>query len=638
MILKHRSYFARTPIIVCSWLLAAQFAFGHIVPPEEYHPMTESYRRVIFMTNLNPVLWEEVRGDTDVIGEYLGQYDAEAGEIYLKAIHDVFSEVEAEVAVSLATPGMRKKASKALFELSTVAMADGIRWHIAEAQRTVLDYESAWDHIDAARQLFIAFEHEIKYADPTMYFRIGNAWLEASSALGSPGLLGVGEVPTDVEVFRSATGLIDRYIKSNYGAGYAVESDSWKEPVPLFSETYEPDSIIPVKLPPGHNLNKQLPRPRQILAMAERGVSESETTLIALGDMAFDSPFIFGDPATSLQISCNTCHNKGVTNPNFFIPGISSNGGGLDVSNSFFAPHANNGHFDPVDIPDLRGIRFTAPYGRNGRFASLREFTRNVIVNEFNGAEPDPIMLDALIAYMNEFEFLPNPALNGDGTLTDEAPAAAKRGEKLFTTPMVQLNDQSCASCHIPSNNFLDRRNHDIGSVEGGSEYSLDRTLDTPTLLSSAFTAPYMHDGSLATLRDVVDWFDNEFVLEYSESEKSDLTVYLETVGGGVDAHEDTMFTLDAEMEEFSFFLSSYTFLKQRSKPDLMAATFQTVALEIRAHKWDVRDAAYLPMLERMAGLMDDAYAAVLSGDSAIVDQKVEDYLELYETNVDHLK
>ena len=114
-----------------------------------------------------------------------------------------------------------------------------------------------------------------------------------------------------------------------------------------------------------------------------------------LGDMLFDSPYIFGEPARSLQISCNTCPNKGVTNPNFFIPGISTAHGGLDVSSNFFRPASNNAIADPVDIPDLRGIRFTAPYGRNGRTMSLREFTRNVIVGEFNGAEPTPVMLDA---------------------------------------------------------------------------------------------------------------------------------------------------------------------------------------------------------------------------------------------------
>ena len=162
--------------------------------------------------------------------------------------------------------------------------------------------------------------------------------------------------------------------------------------------------------------------------------------------MAFDSSYIFGEPARSISLTCNTCHNKGVTNPKFFIPGLSDKKGGLDVTNSFFAGHANNGHFGQVDIPDMRGLRFTAPYGRNGRFATLREFTRFVIKHEFNGPEPDPLLLDGMIAYILEFDFLPNEKLNGDGTLSAKASASAKRGEKLFNKPFKQMSGKSCSS------------------------------------------------------------------------------------------------------------------------------------------------------------------------------------------------
>jgi cytochrome c peroxidase len=198
-----------------------------------------------------------------------------------------------------------------------------------------------------------------------------------------------------------------------------------------------------------------------------------------------------------------------------------------------FAPHANNSVFDPLDIPDLRGIRFTAPYGRNGRFSSLRDFIRNVIVNEFNGPEPDPIVVDAMLAYLMEFDFLPNPSLNKDGTLAKTAPAAARRGEKLFNKPFAQMNGMSCASCHVPSSHFVDHQRHDIGSVQGAEDHSLDRALDTPTLLSARFTAPYFHDGSLATLKEVVQWFNRNYDLKLDESQANDLTAYLEAVGDG---------------------------------------------------------------------------------------------------------
>ncbi|KAA3626794.1 MAG: photosynthetic protein synthase I, partial [Proteobacteria bacterium] len=66
----------------------------------------------------------------------------------------------------------------------------------------------------------------------------------------------------------------------------------------------------------------------------------------------------------------------------------------------------------------------------------------------------------------------------------------------------------------------------------------------TPTLRNVALTAPYMHDGSLARLRDVIDFYDqggiaNENLspllrpLNLAEQEKRDLVTFLESLTGG---------------------------------------------------------------------------------------------------------
>jgi len=442
----------------------------------------------------------------------------------------------------------------------------------------------------------------------------------------------------DREQFRTATAPITAYVRENFLEDYSVPASTPFQPLPRRSGTFKPHAIVPPKLPPGSNLNKQLPRPRQILNMVTMGVDESETILIALGDMAFDSPFIFGEPARSLGISCNTCHNKGVTNPNVFIPALSARPGGLDVSSSYFAPHANNGHFDALDTPDLRGIRFLAPYGRNGRFTSLREFTRNVIVNEFNGAEPDPMLMDGMIAYLNEFDFLPNPMVNPDGTLADGASAAEKRGEKLFNTPYAKMNGMSCATCHDPSNNFIDGRRHDIGSVAPSEPHSRDRTLDTPTLLGIVYSAPYFHDGRLPTLRAVSEWFNNVYNLGLSGAELGELTAYLEAVGGGTDGMEDTLYTLEAELEEFKFFLSTYEHLRKKNKTGLIATMLQSIRVEVDAHKWDVQDKEQLPVLDELSAHMAAAYDAVVSGELTKADASVAAYRKLYEQHQDVLK
>ena len=145
--------------------------------------------------------------------------------------------------------------------------------------------------------------------------------------------------------------------------------------------------------------------------------------------------------------------------------------------------------------------------------ASLREFTRGVIVGELGGPEPSPLMLDALVAYMTEFDFLPAPLLARDGTLNDRASAAAGRGEAIFNRPFARMAGRSCAACHIPDGNFVDGRRHDIGSVAPSSPHARDGALDTPTLLGIVHTPPYFHDGSLPTLAAVVDWFDRRYRL-----------------------------------------------------------------------------------------------------------------------------
>lgn len=627
-------------------LLAGLLAFwhptqdvhAHIVPPENLHPVAEIYRRAVFTLNLNPVPWDQIRSDVDAFGSYWKSVDSTQSEQFRRKAETILARASVDPEKQNDVEFLpRKDAALHVFRLLTRSVASLIQNQLIAAERNLGQHANALKHVNEAREIYAAFEDVVLATDPEAGARIGINWLKMIGAIGSPGLLGVGEIKADPERFARESRDILAYTRANFHEG-VVPAGRKLAPWPVNSPSFNPNAKLPAKLPPGHNVNKQIPRPRQILNMTARGVDESETPLIAVGDMAFDSSFIYGEPMRSLGMSCNTCHNKSITNPNFVIPGLSVRPGGMDVSNGFFAPHANNGVFDPLDIPDLRGIRFTAPYGRNGRFASLREFTRNVIVNEFNGDEPDPTLLDGMIAYMNEFDFLPNPMLNRDGTLNERASNAALRGEKLFSRAFPRMNGMSCASCHIPSAQFLDHKRHNIGSVRGVSVDSIDQAMDTPTLLSAKFTPPYFHDGSLPTLRSVNEWFNTNYQLNLSASELDDLTAYVEVVGDGSDAYENSSLYLDAEMEEFSFFLSAYEFLDEKKKPELINVTFQTVALEIRNHKWELQDSSVMPVMDRLAELMDEAHQASLKGDQALVANKVREYRNLYESNVEILK
>lgn len=162
--------------------------------------------------------------------------------------------------------------------------------------------------------------------------------------------------------------------------------------------------------------------------------------------------------------------------------------------------------------------------------------------------------------------------------------------------------------------------------------------MDTPTLLSSLYTAPYFHDGSQPTLASVVEWFDTQFSLEWSAEEREDLTAYLRAVGSGVDAYEDTVYTLESEMEEFKFFLSSYGYIREINQPKLASVLFSTIESEIAAHKWDLQDMAHLGTLNKLEDLMAQAYRANEAGESSEVDAIVAEYRSLYEETADVLK
>ncbi len=252
--------------------------------------------------------------------------------------------------------------------------------------------------------------------------------------------------------------------------------------------------------------------PAERLRIAVQGGQSS--FMVNLGKLAFRSPLTLGGTARRLGLSCNACHPAGATNTGFFFAAVSDRTGNLDVSHWLWNPLADDGLANPINIPSLRGARWTAPYGGDGRFSSLAEFTRNVIVNEFAGVEPPSQFLDALVAYQRELDFPLNSMLRADGRLIAMAPDSAQRGAMLFR--------RDCADCHIPSSSFADGRNHDVGT--GGY-------FNTPTLRGLSETAPYLHDGRAADLPAVVEHFDRTLALGYGAAQQTDLVGFLEVLG-----------------------------------------------------------------------------------------------------------
>ncbi len=125
---------------------------------------------------------------------------------------------------------------------------------------------------------------------------------------------------------------------------------------------------------------------------------------------------------------------------------------------------------------------------------------------------------------------------------------AAQRGRSLF------FGKARCGSCHIPPL-FTDHKFHHLGvgwkgKTAGdrgrfevtGNENDLG-TFKTPSLRDVTLTSPYMHDGSLTTLRDVVEFYTRGGhdtprrdsllkPLDLSSEEIDDLLSFLKTLEG----------------------------------------------------------------------------------------------------------
>lgn len=137
-------------------------------------------------------------------------------------------------------------------------------------------------------------------------------------------------------------------------------------------------------------------------------------------------------------------------------------------------------------------------------------------------------------------------ARGAKSALTDQE----KRGLGLF------VSKANCSQCHSGMN-FTDDKFHNLGAMPGAETRQKDLgrfeitksdedtgAFKTPTLRNVAQTGPYMHDGSLATLEEVVDYYSNGggtgrksnlvMKLELTVQEKADLVAFLRSLSGTI--------------------------------------------------------------------------------------------------------
>ena len=127
-------------------------------------------------------------------------------------------------------------------------------------------------------------------------------------------------------------------------------------------------------------------------------------------------------------------------------------------------------------------------------------------------------LANCMDAYLKSLRPVESPYLNRDGTLTE----SALRGKELFE------GEFNCASCHYaPLYTDMDfHKSQESLDVDDSWEY---RDLDTPTLVEIWRTAPWMFNGSAATMQDAIKAFVGTQPI--TDEQLEDLTNYVMSIG-----------------------------------------------------------------------------------------------------------
>ncbi len=169
-------------------------------------------------------------------------------------------------------------------------------------------------------------------------------------------------------------------------------------------------------------------------------------------------------------------------------------------------------------------------------FAELKKFRDN-----FSADDLDALKEDQPDLYADYEQAL---SLSEAHPMSD----SAKRGMELFFSDRA-----ACSACHVGAN-LSDEKYHNLGVGMAAEEPDLGRfvvtgeeqdkgAFKTPTIRNVELTAPYMHDGSQATLEEVVKWYvqgghpnpqlDEKIKkLDLNDQEQQDLVAFMRACTG----------------------------------------------------------------------------------------------------------
>jgi cytochrome c peroxidase len=269
---------------------------------------------------------------------------------------------------------------------------------------------------------------------------------------------------------------------------------------------------------------------------------------IALGKQLYFDARLSGDDT----ISCASCHDpkKGWSNGSAFATGVRGQVGGRSaptIINSGYqyfqfwdgrAHHVEGQALGPIQNPIEMDLTLKDLVTKLNKIEGYQ--------SQFQDVFGTDVTSEGIAKAIGAFErtVLSGNApfdrfKKGDKTALSDA---AERGRKLF------FGKGNCSACHSGSN-FTDGGFHNLGIGIKDANPDLGRFLETdiegdrgsfktPTLREIARTAPYMHNGSLKTLEDVIDFYDKGGIenpqrdeeispLKLTDQQKADLITFL---------------------------------------------------------------------------------------------------------------
>ncbi|MDO8540042.1 MAG: cytochrome D1 domain-containing protein, partial [Opitutaceae bacterium] len=222
---------------------------------------------------------------------------------------------------------------------------------------------------------------------------------------------------------------------------------------------------------------------------------KSEMSVVRTGEM------LWNDASICFQgwQSCSSCHSSDAR-----VDGLNWDNLNDGIANPKNAKSLLFAHRTPPAM--WTGVREDAPM-------AVRAGIKHIL---FTVRPPEDAV--ALDRYLESLQPIPSPRL-----VKGKLSAAAQRGQKLFASDAT-----ACARCHTGAL-FTDLKLYDVGTA---AVFDLPaEEFDTPTLVELWRSAPYLHDGSAATVRDVLTtrnrWNRHGVTRQLNAPQLDDLAEYL---------------------------------------------------------------------------------------------------------------